>query len=180
MEGATVKKLFMKKLSLVAIFIGLGMLTRAQTEYEVSSDGTYKILKGSISREMLENDTAFRWFHDNQTGYVPNPETVSILKAKGSNLRFVVFFGTWCDDSRNLLPKFYALMDAASIGNDQIMLIGVDHQKKSTTNLPEVMHLTNTPTFIILKKDEQVGRVVEYGKNGQWEKEIGDIVAAKF
>jgi hypothetical protein len=32
----------------------------------------------------------------------------------------------------------------------------------------------------VLKDGKEVGRVLEYGKNGQWEKEIGDIVSTKF
>ena len=89
----------MKHFLLVAFIIGLGILTRAQKEYEVSTDGTNKILKGIVSRDVLENDTAFRWFHDNQVGYTPDAETVAILKAKGPALRFIVFGGTWCEDT---------------------------------------------------------------------------------
>ena len=110
----------MKHLFLVAIIIGLGILTKAQTEYEVSSDGTNKILKGLVSRDLLENDTAFKWFHQNQAGYTPNAETVSVLKAKGPQVQFIVFGGTWCEDTQNLLPKFYSLLDAASIPSDQV------------------------------------------------------------
>ena len=170
----------MKHFILVAFIIGLGILTRAQKEYEVSTDSSGKMLKGLISRDMLENDTAFRWFHTNQAGYTPDAETVAILKAKGPALRFVVFGGTWCDDTQNLLPKFFVLMDAASIGNNQITIVAVDRKKKSINHLPEDMHLTNTPTFIVLNHDVEVGRVVEYGKNGQWEKEIGEIVSTKL
>jgi thiol-disulfide isomerase/thioredoxin len=170
----------MKHLLLVAIIIGLGILTRAQTEYEVSTDGTYKILKGLVSRDLLENDTAFRWFHANQAGYTPDAETVSILKARGSQVHFMVFGGTWCEDTQNLLPKFFLLLDAAGYTNDQVTIIAVDHQKKSINHLPEDMHLTNTPTFIVLKDGKEVGRVLEYGKTGHWDKEIGDIVATKF
>jgi hypothetical protein len=170
----------MKHFLLVAFIIGLGILTRAQKEYEVSSDGTNKILKGIISRDVLENDTSFRWFHDNQVGYTPDAETVASLKAKGPALRFIVFGGTWCEDTKNLLPKFFVLMDAASIGNNQITIVAVDHQKKSTNHLPEEMHLTNTPTFVVLRQDTELGRVVEYGKSGQWEKEIGEIVSTKL
>ncbi len=170
----------MKHIFLIAIIVGLGFLSRAQKGYEVSSDGTNKILKGLISRDMLENDTAFKWFHANQTGYTPDVETVSVLKAKGSQVQFVVFGGTWCEDTQALLPKFFLLLDAASIPGDQVQVIGVDHQKKSIDHFPEDMHLTNTPTFIILKGGKEVGRVVEYGKTGQWDKEIGQIVATKF
>jgi hypothetical protein len=84
----------MKHVLLVVVIIGLGILTRAQKEYEVSTDSLGKMLKGLISRDMLENDTAFRWFHANQAGYAPDAETVAILKAKGPALRFVVFGGT--------------------------------------------------------------------------------------
>jgi thiol-disulfide isomerase/thioredoxin len=170
----------MKHLFLIAIIIGLGILTKAQSEYEVSSDGTNKILKGLVSRDMLEKDTAFNWFHQNQAGYTPNAETVSVLKAKGPQVQFVVFGGTWCDDTKNLLPKFYALLDAASIPGDQVTLVMVDHHKKSMDHLPEDMHLTSTPTFIVMKGGKEMGRVVEYGKNGQWEQEIAEIVGTKF
>ena len=169
----------MKHVLLVAFIIGLGLLTSAQKGYEVLTDSSGKMLKGNINRDILERDTSFHWFHDNQAGFTPDAETVAILKAKGSALWFVVFGGTWCDDTQNLLPKFFALMDAAGIGNDQLTIIAVDRKKKSINHFPEDMHLTNTPTFIVLKHDTEVGRVVEYGKNGQWQKEIGEIVSTK-
>lgn len=170
----------MKHLFLIAIIIGLGILTKAQSEYEISSDGTNKILKGLVSRDMLEKDTAFKWFHQNQAGYTPNTETVSVLRAKGPQVQFIVFGGTWCDDTKYLLPKFYSLLDAASFTGDQVTLIMVDHHKRSVDHLPEDMHLTSTPTFIVMKGGKEMGRVVEYGKNGQWEREIGEIVSTKF
>lgn len=169
----------MKHFLVVAFFIGLGILTRAQKTYEVSTDSSGKLLKGLINRDVLEKDTAFRWFHENQVGYKPDDETVGILKAKSAEIRFVVFGGTWCDDTQNLLPKFFALMDAAGIGDNQMMIIMVDRQKKSTDHLAESMHLQHTPTFIVLKQNTELGRVVEYGKNGQWDKEIGEIVRTK-
>ena len=171
----------MKHLFLVAIIIGLGILVKAQqTQFEVSSDGTNKVLKGLVSREMLEKDSAFKWFHQNQAGYTPNTETVSILKAKGPQIQFIVFGGTWCEDTQSLLPKFYSLLDAASFPPDQVSVIMVDRHKKSINQLPEDMHLASTPNFIILKGGKEIGRVVEYGKNGQWDREIGEIISTKF
>jgi thiol-disulfide isomerase/thioredoxin len=166
----------MKHIFLIALIIGLGILTKAQTEYEVSNDGTNKILKGLVSRHLLESDTAFKWFQENQAGYTPDAETVAVLKAKGPQVQFIVFGGTWCEDTQNLLPKFYSLLDAASFPADQVSVIMVDHHKKSINHLPEDMHLISTPTFIVLKGGKEIGRVVEYGKNRQWDKEIGEIV----
>jgi hypothetical protein len=32
------------------------------------------------------------------------------------------------------------------------------------------------PTFIVLKNGQEVGRVVEYGKYGMFDKELGEII----
>src|SRR5258708_2734305 len=170
----------MKHLLLLLLVIGIGILTHAQSEYIVTTDGGGKMLKGVVKREMLENDSAFKWFHENQSGYTPNTETVSILRAKGQRARFLLLGGTWCGDTQNLLPRYYLLMDAAGIGNDQLTFVAVDRQKHSLTHLPEDMHLAHTPTFIVLKDGKEVGRVVEYGKNGQWEAELAEIVSKNF
>jgi hypothetical protein len=42
------------------------------------------------------------------------------------------------------------------------------------------MHITSIPTFIVLKDGQEVGRVVADGKVGRWDKELSDIIAAKF
>ena len=168
----------MKHIFLIAIIIGLGILTKAQTEYEVSSDGTNKILKGLISRELLTGDTAFQWFTANQSGYVPNTEAVEALKTKGDQVQLLVFGGTWCDDTKYLLPKFFSILDAADFPEKRLTLVGVDHDKKTTTHLSEDMHITHVPTFIILKNGKEMGRVEVYGKNGQWDRELADIINA--
>lgn len=170
----------MKHIFLIVLITGLAFLTQAQKGYEVSTDGTNKILKGAVSRDMLENDTAFKWYHENEVGYIPNTATVSVLKARAPEVQFIVFGGTWCEDTQKLLPKFFLLMDAAGIPGGQVQFIGVDRHKKSIDQLPEEMHLTSTPTFIVLKDGKEVGRVVEYGKSGNWENELANIVSTKF
>jgi thiol-disulfide isomerase/thioredoxin len=168
-----------KHIFLIAIIIGLGILTRAQT-YEVSNDGNNKILKGLISRDMLEGDTAFKWFHENQSGYTPDTEETAVLKAKGPQVQLLVFGGTWCDNTKYILPKFFSLLDAGSFPRDQVTLVGVDRNKKTANHLSELMHITSLPTFIVLKNGQEVGRVAVNDRNGGWDKEISDIIAAKF
>jgi len=170
----------MKHLLLVLFIIGIGIFTYGQSEYVVLNDGGHKMLKGVVRRDMLENDTAFGWFVQNQAGYTPNTDAVSLLRAKGSSPHFIVLGGTWCGDTQALLPKFYLLMDAAGIGGDQLIFVAVDRQKHALDRLPEDMQLAHTPTFIVLKNGKEVGRVVEYGKNGQWETELAEIVKANF
>lgn len=170
----------MKHIFLVAIIIGLGILTRAQTEYEISDDGAGKVLKGLISRDLLAGDTAFAWYNGNRAAYSPDLQVVSVLKSKGSQVQFLVFGGTWSENTKLLLPKFFSLLDAASISDKQLTLVGVDQQKKTFNHLSEDLHITQVPTFIVMKDGKEVGRVVENGRTGQWDKELAEIIDNNF
>src|SRR5579859_6316549 len=119
----------MKHILLIAIIIGIGILTRAQTEYEVSGNGGSKVLKGLISKDLLARDADFTWFAENRTGYTPDPGVVATLKAKKDQVQFLVFGGTWDDDTKMLLPRFISLMEAASVPDTQLTLVGVDRDE---------------------------------------------------
>ncbi len=168
----------MKHIFLIALIFGFGILTRAQTEYEVSGVGTNKILKGIISRDLITSDTSFNWWQTSQAGYTPNANAVAALKARGADLQFVVFGGTWCEETRAILPKFFSILDASSFPPDQIILVGVDQDKKDIDHMADDMHVTKLPTIILLKDGKELGRVEEYGKNGHWDQEIGELVAS--
>lgn len=169
----------MKKILLLVSFAVIGFVAQSQSQYEVKIEGPDKILKGVITRELVQKDSAFKWFAQNQLGYVPNADAVTALKSGASNLHFIVFGGTWCDDTKNILPKFYSLADAATIPADHISLIGVDRSKKTIGYLAESLNVTLVPTIIVLKDGKELGRVVEYGKTGQWDKELGEIINKK-
>jgi hypothetical protein len=162
----------MKHLLLIAIIIGLGILTRAESEYTVSTDGTHKILKGLISRDMLEKDTAFSWFHQNRRTYIPDAATTAIIHAKARQVQFLVFTGTWNEEAQYILPRFFTLMDAAAIRTDQVTLIGVDPSKRTVHNLTEAMHITAIPTFIVLKNNKEIGRISPADRNSPWDKDL--------
>jgi len=168
----------MKHPLLALLIISIGVLTHAQTAYVTTTVDGQKMLTGVVTRDVLEKD--FSWFKSNQEGYTPNSETVSILRAKGARVNFLLFGGTWCEDTRTLLPRYYLLMDAADISSDQFKFVAVDKQKHALDHLPEDMHLKNTPTLIVLKDGKEVGRIVEYENNRQWETDLGEIVKNNF
>ena len=153
-------------------------LTVTETRtYEVSRDAESKILKGYIDRATIENDTSFKWFKENMKWGNADAAAVQSLQANSNNIHFVVFGGTWCHDTQNLLPVFYRLADKSGVGNDKITLIGVDRAKTALNDFHKVFKITNVPTFIVMKDGKEIGRVVEYGKLGAIDKEIGQIVA---
>ena len=149
----------------------------AQNQYEVIADKNGgKIFKGIISREIVQGDTSFKWYAENLAGYTPQANTVSALLKQKDSIQLLVFMGTWCSDSHVIIPKLFAITDAAGFSKDRITLIGVDRQKKTLSNLSDALNIKNVPTIMVMKDGKEIGRVVEYGKYGMWDKEVGDII----
>jgi len=148
-----------------------------KVNYEVLQDKGHKMLVGVINRGLITNDTAFGWFNENSKYGQPDAIAVSVFQLEKSKFKMVVFGGTWCEDTQNLLPKFYQLVDASGYPENQITLIAVDRQKQTINKLNTVYSITNVPTFIVLKEGKEVGRVVEYGTEGDITKELGKIVS---
>jgi len=154
-------------------------MATAQDQFQVLSERPgEKTFKGIISRELIQNDTAFKWYAENQKGYNPNVEALAGLKKNADSIQLLTFMGTWCEDSHFIIPKFFALADAAGFSKDRITLIGVDRKKKTLSHLSEALNVTNVPTIIVLKNGKEVGRVVEFGKYGLFDKELGEILSS--
>ncbi|MDB5229518.1 MAG: thioredoxin family protein [Chitinophagaceae bacterium] len=148
----------------------------AASNYQVSDDNGVKILKGVINRSLIENDTSFKWFKENMRYGQADPVAVEAFKNNKDKFSLIVFGGTWCHDTQNLLPGFYRLIDKSSYPERKITLIGVDRAKTSLDNLHTKYNITRVPTFIVMHDGKEVGRVVEYGKYGTADKELGEIV----
>jgi thiol-disulfide isomerase/thioredoxin len=150
---------------------------QAQKTYEttVEENGT-KIMKGLLSKEILIYEPSFTWYADNEKNYTPNAAAVEALKKNGAKIHIIAFGGTWCGDTKSILPKFYQLSTAAGFNQAHLTVWGVDRNKKTYGALAEALGITNVPTFIIMQNGKELGRVVEYGKTGQWDKEIGEMV----
>jgi len=160
---------------LITIFVF--NISRGQDQFQVLSERpNEKSLKGIISREVLESDTSFTWYASNFKAYSPNTEAVTALRKYADSIQLLVFMGTWCEDSQFIIPKFYALTDAAGFTQNRITLIGVDRSKKTFSHLAEALDIKNVPTIIVLKDGKELGRVVEYGKYGMFDKELGMVI----
>jgi thiol-disulfide isomerase/thioredoxin len=158
-------------------FAGISLFSQAQ--YEVSTGkGGEKILKGIISREILEKEPAFTWYADNQKGYTPYEAALTGLKKNTDSIELLVFMGTWCEDSHFVIPRFFSLLDKAGFPNDHVTLVGVDRTKKTLGHLAEALNVTKVPTIIVMKNGKETGRVIEYGRDGLFDKELAEVLNA--
>ena len=169
----------MKKILLLTAILFSTCIVFAQSA-EISHDPEgNKIIKGFISRQELANDSSFTWFLQNQKDYTPDQSALKALRANKDSINIIAFGGTWCSDTKYILPKFYVLSDASGLSPDRITLIGVDLNKKTIQHLSEAFNVTNVPTFIVMKNGKEIGRVVEYGTTGMFDRELGQIIAGK-
>ncbi len=148
----------------------------SKIDYSIVPDDRAKVLKGIINRSILENDTSFKWFKENMKWGQADETAVAAFKQKGKQFKLIIFGGTWCEDTQNILPKIYRVVDQSGYSEKNITLVAVDRKKQTINDLHTIYKIKNVPTFIVLKDGKEIGRVVEYGKSGSTEKDLAEIV----
>jgi thiol-disulfide isomerase/thioredoxin len=170
----------MKKATIiVTALIALCQMAAAQAQYEISKaekHNNQKALRGIINKYLVMNDPAFNWYQSSQTIYTPDTATLSAMERAKGKVQFVVFGGTWCEDTQFILPKFFKLQEMSGVSDEQITLLGVNEAKKCLGHIAEAFGITNVPTIIVMKDNKEVGRVVEYGKTGKWDVELAALL----
>jgi len=166
------------KTVLTLVLVSLSYLVNAQ-QYEISQDPKHpevKVLRGMINKYLVQNDTSFKWYNTNQKFYGPDSTTLNAMEKTRGKLQFVLFGGTWCEDTQFILPQFFKLQEMSGVPDSVITFFGVNRAKKSLANIADAFGITNVPTIIVMKNGKEMGRVVEYGKTGKWDKELAEIV----
>lgn len=165
-----------RTISFILLLMGLslGMMAQAQNSFTVTTDPKHpeqKMLVGAINKQLIATDTAFGWYASSYQYYTPDAATVTAFKDH-PEVRYLIFGGTWCEDTQTIVPKFYKLLEQAGIAETQLSFFAVDRDKKTYGNLTEALGVTLVPTIIAFKDGKELGRVVEYGTTGNWDKEL--------
>ncbi len=163
------------------LFLIVTMAATAQSGYVItkdSSNGGGDILSGILTKQLLQTDANFKkWYNPSQNQYAPDSNIVKAFKkAATQKLQFVVFGGTWCEDTQFIIPRFFKLQEMGAVPDNHISFYGVNRSKKTLGNIADAFGIINVPTIIIMKDGKEAGRVVEYGKTGKWDMELGEII----
>ncbi|MGN6400181.1 MAG: thioredoxin family protein [Flavisolibacter sp.] len=169
----------MKNILFFAITLFVSGVVFAQNPQVIRDSDGKKLVKCFITKQELLTDSSFAWFQKNQKDYTPDQNALHALRANKDSINIIAFGGTWCGDTKFILPKFFMLADAAGLPQDKVTLLGVDHNKKTIQHLSEAFNIVNVPTFIVMKNGKEIGRVVEYGHSGMFDRDLGEIIAGK-
>jgi thiol-disulfide isomerase/thioredoxin len=83
--------------------------------------------------------------------YQPAERALQLLRSYNEPATVLIFFGSWCSDSKREVPKFYATLDRAANKNFSAKLFGLDRSKKDAAGFAEAFGITHVPTFIFLR-----------------------------
>ena len=93
--------------------------------------------------------------------YVPDATAVTTIRSSAQGVTVLLIMATWCPDSKRELPRYFAIMDAAGVADSTLTMVGVDRTKKDSEGLTDKWAITRVPTFVFLRKGQEIGRVVE-------------------
>lgn len=83
--------------------------------------------------------------------YQPQASALQLLRCYDEPLTVLIFFGSWCSDSKRELPHFFTTLDLIKNNNISAKLFGLDRTKKEATGFAEAFKIEKVPTFIFLR-----------------------------
>ena len=161
----------------LTLFFSIAFLPANSQQFEkVADKDGYTVIRGILTAQWLKTEFEHaNEYNGRPPGFTPNENTVQAIKQQADSLQFVVFMGTWCEDSRFVIPRLFFLLDAAGYSKEKLTLIACDRDKKTLGNLTEPFRIRNVPTIVVMKNGKELGRVVEYG-SGLFDKDLGEII----
>lgn len=170
----------MKKVILPLLLAMIACASQAQIQAEITPDKEHeggRIVKGIITAEWLQQDSEYNKIYTGRPpGYTPDAIALEQLRLQRDSVQLLVFMGTWCEDSRFVVPRLFFLLDAAGYPKQKLTIVGTDRNKQAPGNLSQALNVKNVPTIIVFKNGKELGRVIEYGKSGLFDKDLGEIL----
>jgi len=152
----------MKKI-LFILMILTSLTAAAQKSYEVSKDpkNDRVVFSGPITFKDLEGEPTFTWFTEGRENYKLRKKQISYLRDKLKKYNMVVFMGTWCGDSHEIIPKLQRVLMETGYPMSKYTMYGVDRSKTSKDAGEKKYNITLVPTIILLRDGKEIGRITE-------------------
>jgi thiol-disulfide isomerase/thioredoxin len=134
---------------------------------------------GWTPRSIFQSPVYAVWFDSSYAAYEPDASLLNHLRTMRDSVELVVVFGTWCSDSRRELPRFWKIEDSVHLPAGKITMIAVDRTMDIPQGIRKEYNITNVPTFIVLYRGLEMGRIVE-SPRVSLEQDIVNMLAPVF
>jgi thiol-disulfide isomerase/thioredoxin len=149
----------------ISLIITFSLFTSMQAQND-----SIAVITGKFSEAVLESEYFGNWLK-----LVPktplNEDTLEALaKVSKEDLEFVVYLGTWCEDSQTHVPMLFELMQKL---NWTCTWIGVNRDKECPFEKKEckTWDIQYVPTLVIKRQGVELGRIVEQ-PGTTWENDL--------
>lgn len=124
-----------------------------------SQNKHFNTLTNEINLDSLKQHALF---HFDEQQIIPN-NTDTLIKQWMHEYRVIIFLGTWCSDSQELLPQIHNYFTFLNLPESDVIYYGLEENKTSTNKWEEQFNVTFVPTIIIVDKTtgKEKGRIVE-------------------
>ena len=148
---------------MAAIASLLLVLALVSTATEDNEEKPPPSLLGEVTREQIE--IAEPGWVGAQVEAEVDSEAAMALAHVDPEATLTIYLGTWCDDSKNELARFWRAIDEAGLFDVEVRYLAVDRGDKRPPELARDLALHWVPTFIVERDGTEVGRVVESAAN---------------
>ncbi len=106
--------------------------------------------------------------------YSPDVKTIETIKKYTKDVRAEVYFGTWCKDSKNNVPKLIKIFEL--LPEIKVKYTAIIWRTCDKSGIYKKMDLKRVPTIIFYKNGKEIGRIIENPVK-TLEKDIFDILS---
>jgi thiol-disulfide isomerase/thioredoxin len=93
--------------------------------------------------------------------YEPKAESLNALKSIDRPLEFVVFFGTWCQLCKQIVPSFTKTIEEAGNQGFAVTYVALDEAMEAPAEWIDRFKIGKTPTIIVSENGREIGRIEE-------------------
>lgn len=158
-------------LSLVTLTLSACFANAFEGKHESSNESESFFVGAITGPEILASFDSFNK-HMQQSHY--SSAEIALLQAVAEPIEVKVFFGQWCHDSVREVPRLIQLFEQANNGNISASFYALDTAKSDPQGQALKYGIKRTPTVIVYKNGEELGRFLEY-PHTNWANDISQL-----
>lgn len=167
----------MKKIIFFLLCVSIAVSAQQKNKIVADEKSNKPILIGLIDRTAFADSNFSWWYEPEYNNYELDSSIVDSLRNYlTDDVSIKIVFGTWCSDSRREVPRFLKLLDRLKFATNKLTLICVNRNKEADEINLQNLNIELVPTFIIYKKNEEIGRIIETPKT-TLERDIKNILS---
>ena len=148
---------------IAAVCIFFTATSYGQSRNKIVNDTSinHEVLIDYCDRTGLESGEFGTYYKLEYEDYVVNDSLVKLISKKLRKYDITIVFGSWCSDSEQQVPRFYKILDHAKFKDSHLKIIAVNRSKNTVDVKIDDLNIERVPTFIMYKKGEEIGRIIE-------------------